>query len=112
MDKYINQLTEKTSLVSADLFPIWDSVALSTKYVQRGNIGIGIWTKETPSGAFDGANVTYTLAHTPLANSLDLNVNGQLYVEGVDYTLSGTTLTLITALPAGYNQAFVAKYQY
>lgn len=49
---------------------------------------------ETPTGAIDGANVTYTLAAAPSpALSLQLFLNRVLMVQGTDYTLAGNTIT-------------------
>ena len=50
---------------------------------------------ETPAGAVDGANVTFTLASIPRASSLRLYKNGLLMSQGAtdDYTLSGGTIT-------------------
>jgi large repetitive protein len=56
---------------------------------------------ETPSGAIDGVNQTFTLANTPTPPaSLSLFFNGQLLVQGLDYTLSGATVTLTSYTPA------------
>jgi hypothetical protein len=58
---------------------------------------------ETPVGAVNGSNVTYTLAETPSpAASLRLHVNGLLNLAGgVDYTLSGKIITMTYAPWAG-----------
>lgn len=51
---------------------------------------------QTPSGAVNGSNVTFTVSGSITA----LFVNGQFMTPGgVDYTLSGTTITMITAPP-------------
>jgi hypothetical protein len=70
------------------------------------------WTKETPSGLVNGSNTSYTLSNTPIANSLDLVLNTRVLTEGVDYILSGTTITMTTAISASYSSLpFIAKYQ-
>ena len=69
---------------------------------------------EVPTGAFNGINVTYTLAETPNpATSLRLFLNGQLLKAGAgnDYTLSGYTITLATAYNAGEVSSFLADYR-
>ena len=59
---------------------------------------------ETPVGAIDGSNKTFTLAYTPNpADSLQLYINGQNVTESEEYTLSGDTLTLSIAYPSGTN---------
>lgn len=54
---------------------------------------------ETPSGS----GSSFTLAHTPSpATSLILTKNGQVLAPGgIDYTLSGGTITLVVALIGG-----------
>lgn len=57
---------------------------------------------ETPSGAINGSNVTFTLANSPTPDvSLQLIYNGQFQLFGTDYTLSGNTITFATAPFAG-----------
>lgn len=71
------------------------------------------WAKETPSGLINSVNVTYTLAHTPIANSLSLIVNGQVYTEGIDYTVSGSTITMTVPLDILFaSLPFIAQYMY
>ena len=55
--------------------------------------------KEVPSGAINGANVTYVLANTPIAGSEHIYLNGILQESGAgnDYTISGATITYLTA---------------
>jgi len=52
---------------------------------------------ETPSGTIDGVNATFTLSKTPNPTaSLTLTLNGQVLIQGSDYTLSGDTITMTT----------------
>jgi len=49
---------------------------------------------ELPSGTINGTNLTFTLASAPSpASSLMLFKNGVLLAQGVDYALSGVTVT-------------------
>jgi hypothetical protein len=59
--------------------------------------------KETPSGTINGSNATFTLTSTPVANSLLLFYNGLLMEEGAgnDYTISGTTITMLQVPETG-----------
>lgn len=57
---------------------------------------------ETPSGAINGVNTTFTIANTPATgfgsvNSLEVFLNGVLLESGAgnDYTVSGTTITML-----------------
>jgi hypothetical protein len=69
--------------------------------VPKGDPGgeIGNWSiNETPSGAINGTNVAFTLAHTP-AGQIMLYLNGQYMTAGAgeDYTISGSTITMAAA---------------
>lgn len=59
--------------------------------------------KEIPSGAINGTNTTYTLAFTPVLGSDHLYLNGILQESGSgnDYTISGTTITMASAMLSG-----------
>lgn len=55
---------------------------------------------ETPTGTIDGTNAAFTLAHTPVAGTLMLYVNGLLMLDGGDFNRSGVTLTFVAgAIP-------------
>lgn len=59
-------------------------------------------TSETPSGAVNDINVTYTLANIPLGFT-HVYLDGLLMDEGGgnDYTISGSTITMTSAPPTG-----------
>lgn len=59
--------------------------------------------KEVPSGAINGTNTTYTLAFTPVIGSEHLYLNGMLQESGSgnDYTISGATITMLSAMLTG-----------
>jgi hypothetical protein len=59
--------------------------------------------RETPTGAVNGSNTTYTLANTPLSGSEHVYLNGILQEPGAgnDYTISGTTITYLAAPISG-----------
>lgn len=61
--------------------------------------GANFVVRETPSGAIDGVNTTYTLANTPVAGTENVFLNGLLQepAAGNDYTISGATITYLTA---------------
>lgn len=58
---------------------------------------------ENESANCNGVTVAFTLSNTPLANSLQVYLNGLLQEEGSgkDYTWSGTTVTFATAPASG-----------
>lgn len=59
--------------------------------------------RETPSGAIDGVNTTFTLANTPVAGSEHVYLNGLLQEDGAgnDYTISGATITYLSPPQVG-----------
>lgn len=66
---------------------------------------------ETPSGTINGSNVTFTLANTPVADSVNLYLNGiyQAVGAGNDFTISGATITYLTAPLTG--ERLLASYR-
>jgi len=70
--------------------------------------------EETPTGAKNGVNKSFTLAHEPASGSLQLFFNGMLItITNGDYTFAGNTITLINFAPnASNDDALTAFYQY
>jgi hypothetical protein len=68
---------------------------ISTAGMQAANFV----SKETPTGAINGVNTTFTLANTPLTGTEEINLNGLEQIVGgaEDYTISGATITMLTA---------------
>lgn len=60
----------------------------------------------------DNGNGTYTLAHTPVAGTVTVYKNGARLkvLSGNDYTISGTTITLLIAYES--TAQFLVDYQY
>jgi len=56
---------------------------------------------ETPSGTINGSNDTFALANTPVSGSVHLYLNGVLQEATGDYSLSGSTITFVTAPESG-----------
>jgi len=60
------------------------------------------WTDETPGGSVNGANLIFTLSQTPLENdAVDVFLDGLKQIITTDYTVSGLTITFITAPATG-----------
>jgi hypothetical protein len=59
--------------------------------------------RETPTGTINGSNTTFTLANTPLSGTEVVFLNGILQDAGAgnDYTISGGTITFLTAPATG-----------
>lgn len=69
------------------------------------------WFQESPAGAIDGANATFSLAHVPLADAaVHLKQDGLDLYQGVDYTISGATIT--TTVAPNFGQTLYADYVY
>lgn len=53
---------------------------------------------EVPTGAVNGTNTVFTVAHEPLENdSVEVYLNGLKKSVGSDYNISGSTITFTTA---------------
>ena len=98
--------------------PVWiDSTHITgsngVSSVAIGGASINFADNEIPTGTIDGTNAVFTLAHAPNpAGSLQLSLNGvgPLGAAGVDFTLSGLTITYVTAPTLG--STHVANYRY
>jgi hypothetical protein len=60
-------------------------------------------TRETPSGSVNGSNTSFGLANTPTTGTESVYLNGVLQEPGAgnDYTISGATITYLTAPLSG-----------
>jgi hypothetical protein len=68
---------------------------------------------EIPSGAINGANVVFTLAHAPSPiDSLNLFRNGLRMEHGVDYAISGNTITFYAGSIPQIGDLLLASYRY
>ena len=56
---------------------------------------------EVPAGTIDGTNRVFTLAATPIAGTVRLYFNSGRQKAGVDYTVTGRTITLSFSPRAG-----------
>lgn len=60
------------------------------------------FTLETPTGSVNSSNTSFSIAQTPLENDAVLIFkNGLLQRPTTDYSLSGTTITFVTAPATG-----------
>jgi hypothetical protein len=78
------------------------TTAITWVQVQIAGGGLGTSNfvdKETPSGSINGSNTAFTLANTPTAGSEHVYLNGVLQDVGAgnDYTISGATITMLSA---------------
>lgn len=57
---------------------------------------------ETPSGTINSSNVTFTLDNIPTSNACVVVIlNGLTQYNGIDYTVSGSTITFVSAPATG-----------
>lgn len=56
------------------------------------------YIQESPAGTVNGSNVSFTLSQAPAETDfVEIYVNGLFQRNGVDFTVSGTTVTMTTA---------------
>lgn len=75
------------------------SVTLATTVVKTTSYVV----RETPSGSVNGSNTAFTLANTPVAGTEQVFLNGLLQEPGAgnDYTISGSSITMLSAPATG-----------
>ncbi len=67
---------------------------------------------ETPTGAINGSNVTFTLATAPNpAASLELHNNGVAQEPGIDFNLAGATITFLAGSIPQTGDSLLAWYR-
>lgn len=88
-----------TGLVKGNGTSPFSAATVGTDYLAPASVV----TRETPSGAVNGSNTTYTLANTPIAGTEQVFWNGLLMEPGAgnDYTISGGTITALSAPVTG-----------
>ena len=58
--------------------------------------------QEVPTGTVNGANTAFTLSATPHSDAgVSLYINGLIQRQTIDYTISGTAITMIVAPEVG-----------
>lgn len=68
---------------------------------------------EVPAGTINGSNNTFTLANAPSpSSSLQLYVNGLRVDQGVDYSISASTITFALASLPQSGDLVLASYRY
>jgi len=74
--------------------------------------GVGFVDDETPAGTINGSNSAFTLANTPNpSTSLALYRNGILLKPGLDYTLSGNSITFSPAMIPQMADVLLCSYR-
>jgi hypothetical protein len=84
----------------------------SDEYVPDQEVEGSFVDLEVPSGSMNGSNVTFTLSSTPSpVSSLVLIWNGLVLKSGFDFTLSGTTITMINGVLPQPGDTLQASYR-
>jgi hypothetical protein len=95
---------DKIFLCTSDQGGTLGTTAISwTQINSSGLTSSNFVDKEVPSGSINGSNTTFTLANTPVAGTEHVYLNGILQESGSgnDYTISGATITMLTAPASG-----------
>lgn len=89
----VNNLTTTVNGLSANVTVLNNEVASLNSMISGSSEAVFV-DAETPSGTVNGTNTAFNLANTPSpAASLEIYRNGLVQTNGVDYTLSGMTIT-------------------
>lgn len=107
---------EDVEIISANLVEVrfavaqTGSCALNTSGGSSGTPQVFV-DDETPTGLIDGANRIFGLSQAPTPASVKLYLTGILLRQGVDYVLSGSTITLTEENTPQAGDQLVAFYR-
>jgi hypothetical protein len=74
--------------------------------------GVSFVDQETPTGAVDGVNATFSLSQTPSpTTSLAVYRNGVRETVGIDYTASGAAITFLPTLVPQAGDVLLCSYR-
>jgi len=100
-------ITAKSEAVNIGIQPSTGDVDITTipQYITV-QVGATVTTSsgsfvigETPSGAVNGSNATFTTAQNFVPESVQVFINGVSQTNAVDYTTSGTTTITLNVSP-------------
>lgn len=87
-----------TTAADDDLLLIYDTSVGTLKKIQKSNIATTLTYSTNANLTGDGSTVAFTISQSGrTANDILVTVNGVLFFPTDDYSLSGTTLTFVTA---------------
>ena len=90
--------TAETSVASDDVVLVFDTSAGALRKMTKANFAPSVTLTYTSGAATgDGSDTTFTINSGRSVNDVLVIVNGAILVPTTDYTISGTTLTFITA---------------
>lgn len=79
--------------VAKDAFGAW---VINSTASGSGGSGGGLFAIQSVSGTINGSNKVFTIS-TAFSGKSFIDLNGQMLAEDTDYTVSGTTVTYVTA---------------
>jgi len=93
--------TELSALAADDdVLLVYDTSAGALRKIQKSNIATTL-TYASGTATGDGSDTTFTINSGRSVNDVLIIVNGAILIPTTDYTISGTTLTFITAPETG-----------
>jgi len=98
-DSVITGQTELATVAADDDFLlIYDTSVGTLKKIQKSNIATTLTYSTNSNLTGDGSTVSFTISQSGrAANNILVTVNGVLFFPTDDYSLTGTTLTFVTA---------------
>ncbi len=92
----LSTLGTRVSGLSSSLTSLTQAVTQLQSGGGNGSVNTAFIDGEMPAGSVNSSNTIYTLSAIPVpASSLELYRNGLVQTVGVDYTVSGTTVTFL-----------------
>ena len=94
--------TEESTVADGDSILMFDASASALRKITKANFAPSVTlTYASGTATGDGSDTTFTINSGRSVNDVLVIVNGAILVPTTDYTISGTTLTFITAPETG-----------
>ena len=94
--------TAETSVADGDTILMFDASASALRKITKANFSPSVTlTYSAGAATGDGSDTTFTINSGRSVNDVLIIVNGAILIPTTDYTISGTTLTFITAPETG-----------
>jgi hypothetical protein len=107
-----NSVTQSLNLMISNLSNTVNSLSNTVGSIAAGSTTANFVDAETPSGNVNGTNVSFSLANTPsLPTDVLLYKNGIVQLYGIDYTVSGSTITFASGEPPMTGDELKAYYR-
>ena len=90
--------TAETSVADGDTILMFDASASALRKITKANFAPAVTlTYASGTATGDGSDTTFTINSGRSVNDVLVIVNGAILIPTADYTISGTTLTFLTA---------------